>query len=250
MVKTPRSTDDDTAPSAKSRRGKAAPTATNSRVRRSGDDELPDLGSMTLVVGKDDGSVELARLGIRSAFYHRLRRWAEDVALNAPEEVLANALANPSVRGGLVALLTDTAADVDLSRITELRDRALARGLAAKEELRERAGGFAPTAWVSKVLKISRQAVDKRRKAGKLLAIQTADGTFAYPLCQFSDDGVVPGLEDALAALQAHSPWERLSALVNPSPALGRRSAIGVLAAARTAEEKNQALAVLRDFLQ
>jgi hypothetical protein len=92
--------------------------------------------------------------------------------------------------------------------------------------------------------------VDKRRKAGKLLAIPTADGTFAYPLCQFSDDGLVTGLEEALAALQVDSPWERLSALVNPSPALGGQPAITVLAGARTAEEKNQALAVLREFLQ
>jgi hypothetical protein len=213
-------------------------------------DELSEQGSATLVVANKNGSFDLERIGIRSTFYHRLRRWVEDVALNAPEEILANALANPSVRGGLVSLLTDTAADVDTSRLTELQNRALTRGLAAKEALRERAGGFVPTAWVSEHLKISRQAVDKRRKAGKLLAVQAADGTFAYPLCQFTDEGVVPGLEDALAALQVESPWERLSALVNPAPALGGRSVLDVLGTARSEKERAQALAVLREFLE
>jgi hypothetical protein len=187
---------------------------------------------------------------IRAAFFRRIERWAHQVALNAPEEVLAEALAHPTVRGGLVGLLSQTSADADRSSAADLHEKALARGVAAKEALRERAGGFVPTMWVSEHLGISRQAVDKRRKAGKLLAVQAADGTFSYPRCQFSDEGVVPGLEEALAALQVDSPWERLSALVNPSPALGGRPVLSVLAAAPSGKEKAQALAVLHDFLQ
>lgn len=212
----------------------------------------PDrMRGVRIVVDRVDAPpLEAAPRDIRTTFYNRMREWVEDVALTAPESVLAEALASPSVRGGLVKLLNGTAADIDTSRVTELRDRALARGLAAKEALRELAGGFAPTAWVGEHLGISRQAVDKRRKAGKLLAIQAADGTFAYPLCQFSDEGVVPGLEEALGALQVENPWERLSALVNPSPALGGRPVLSVLAAPGSDEEKNRAFAVLREFLQ
>jgi hypothetical protein len=185
---------------------------------------------------------------IRATFFRRVERWAHQVALNAPEEVLAVALAHPTVRGGLVELLAQTSADTDRSSAADLHEKALARGVAAKEALRESAGGFVPTLWVSEHLGISRQAVDKRRKAGKLLAVQAADGTFSYPRCQFSDEGVVPGLEEALAAFQVDSPWERLSALVNPSPALGGRPVLSVLAAAPS--EKEKALAVLRNFLQ
>ncbi len=188
--------------------------------------------------------------GIRATFYRRMRSWAQDVALTAPEEVLADALASPSVRGGLVRLLTETSAEADSSPTTRLREQALARGLAAKEELRERAGGFKPTAWVSEHLGISRQAVDKRRKAGKLLAVAAADGAFAYPMCQFTPDGVVPGLEEALAAFEVESPWERLSALVNPAPALGGKSVLAVLGASPSTQERDRALAVVREFLR
>lgn len=188
--------------------------------------------------------------GLRATFFRRVRSWAEDVALTAPEEVLADALANPSVRGGLVKLLTETSAETDHSPATRLREKALARGLAEKESLRERAGGFKPTAWVGEHLGISRQAVDKRRKAGRLLAVAAADGTFAYPMCQFTPDGVVPGLEEALAAFEVESPWERLSALVNPAPALGGKSVLTVLGTSRSEQDREQALAVIREFLR
>lgn len=203
-----------------------------------------------VVLDAKSAALDAEAPSLRTAFYRRLRSWAEDVARSAPEEVLADALASPSVRAGLVKLLTDTSAETDDSPATRLREKALARGLAAKETLRELAGGFRPTGWVAEHLGISRQAVDKRRKAGKLLAVEAADGTFAYPMCQFTSDGVVPGLEDALAALQVESPWERLSALVNPSPALGGRSVLSVLETGRSEKVREQALAALREFLQ
>jgi len=216
-------------------------------LRRSPTRDHPAPGSRGSV---EDAHVGTDDTGIRATFFRRVRSWAENVALTAPEEVLADALANPSVRGGLVTLLTQTSADSDNSPATLLREKALARGLAEKEHLRERAGGFKPTAWVSEHLGISRQAVDKRRKAGKLLAVAAADGTFAYPMCQFTPDGVVPGLEDALAAFEVESPWERLSALVNPAPALGGRSVLSVLATSGAEQEREQALAVIREFLR
>ena len=194
--------------------------------------------------------IDLREATVRAAFLRRVRNWAREVAQTAPESVLADALANPTVRGGLVKLLTEVGAGAEVSPATRLREEALARGLAAQEELRERSGGFRPTAWVGEHLKISRQAVDKRRKAGKLLAFAAADGTYEYPFCQFTSDGVVPGLEEALAAFAVESPWERLAALVNPSPALSGRSVIEVLRSARGPEERERAIAVARDFLR
>ena len=59
-----------------------------------------------------------------------------------------------------------------------------------------------------------------------------------------------PASEEALAAFEVEDPWERLSALVTPSPALAGKSVVEVLGSSRRKEEREKALAVLRDFLQ
>jgi hypothetical protein len=187
---------------------------------------------------------------VQSIFVRRVTRWANDVALSLPEPVLAEALASPTMRGSLATVLQQFSEAEEGPAIEKLFHDALSRGVAAKKELRQKAGGFKPTSWVAAHLGISRQAVDKRRRAGKLLAIEEQKGTFAYPLIQFTDDGILPGLEEALAAFRVESPWERLAALVNPAPALAGASLADVLRHARVSTERERAIAVAREFLQ
>jgi hypothetical protein len=101
---------------------------------------------------------------------------------------------------------------------------------------------------VNEHLGISRQAIDKRRKAGKLLAFETARG-YEFALTQFTAGGVVPDLDGTLALMGDVGPWEPLSALVNPSPALSGRAVIEGLRDP-TDPEREKALAVVRDFLR
>ena len=83
------------------------------------------------------------------------------------------------------------------------------RAVELKRHLLESEGGAMTVAEVARRLGISKQAVDKRRRGHKLLALETSRG-FLYPAWQFTDDGVLPGLEQVLATLLA-APWTQAS---------------------------------------
>jgi len=93
------------------------------------------------------------------------------------------------------------------------------RAVELKRHLLEAEGGALTVAEVAKRLGISKQAIDKRRRARKLLALETSRG-FLYPAWQFSDDGVLPGLEQVLAALEA-APWTQASWFLSGDSRLG-----------------------------
>ena len=101
-------------------------------------------------------------------------------------------------------------------------------------------GGLS-AAQVAEALGISRQAVDKRRSRGTLLAVPTGSGDYLYPACQLTPDGVIPGFENLLAAFKVEGPWTRLSLLLASSPALGGKS---VLEALRDGEAEKAAAVV------
>lgn len=63
---------------------------------------------------------------------------------------------------------------------------------------------------VAELLHISRQAVDKRRRNGKLLGVSLGRRGYLYPAEQFTDGRTVSGLDKVLTALQAYSAWTQL----------------------------------------
>ena len=234
----------------KSKRGRAAHlTAPIAGALPSVRGGMRGIGAKTRGTGKTRRAAPARKSTIQAIFLRRVKKWAEDVALALPEQVLADALASPTMRGALATVLTRFS-EAPAPSVADLWEEALERGVAAKEALRQQAGGFKPTSWVARHLGISRQAVDKRRRAGKLLAFESSGGAFAYPRCQFTSEGVLPGLEEALAAFEVENPWERLTALVSPSPALSGKSVVDVLGSSRRKEERETALAVLSEFLR
>lgn len=99
------------------------------------------------------------------------------------------------------------------------------RGLEAKRGLLELEGGAVSSAEAAALLKISRQAVDKRRSEGKLLAVELGRKGYHYPLWQFD----LPGRDRVLAALGDLDPWQKLSFFVNPSGLLSDSSPLDAL---------------------
>jgi hypothetical protein len=100
------------------------------------------------------------------------------------------------------------------------RARALLRGIEIAEQDLKIAGGTFGLDDVMRLLRISRQAIDKKVKADALLAVPGPGNERRYPACQFRSDGVVPGLREVLQALPSRNPWSRLNFLVNPEPRL------------------------------
>ena len=122
------------------------------------------------------------------------------------------------------------------SAVAELDPLAalIARSAEQKLELLKQAGEVLSVSDVARLLRISRQAVDKRRREGKLLAVaRRAD--YAYPACQFDDDQVVPGLTELLGHIGREPAWAALAFLVTPDDRLGDQAPLAVL---RSKDEK------------
>jgi hypothetical protein len=98
-------------------------------------------------------------------------------------------------------------ADVDLTNVSVPKlVQSLLRVIPRKadsNELAHRIGPFYDTAGLKNWLGVSRQALEKRISAGKLIACVTSDRVRLYPVWQFMDSGALqPGLPEVLAALR------------------------------------------------
>ena len=180
-------------------------------------------------------------IDIRQLFLRRSEALLERIAHDASDQALAAALEAPSDFGGLVRLLSELAPAMGLERVDPFA-AAIARGAVAKQELIEEAGGGWGSSQAARHLGLTRQAVDKRRKAGKLLALQSGHGDYVYPVCQFTEHGVLAGIEQFLTAFPPSGGWTRLDVLLAPAEEIGNESPLDALrrgdvaAAVRVAE--------------
>lgn len=171
---------------------------------------------------------------LRESFRRRATAAVERMAREATPETLADALAAPSDLGAVVRVASDEAA-AEASRRQEPFAAAIARMAGVKADLAERAGGLLPAASVASMLGITRAAVDKRRAAGRLLAVKVR-GDWRYPAAQFAGGEAVPGLDEVIARKPNGTGWTILDFLLAPHGPLGGATPIEALRAGRLAE--------------
>lgn len=80
---------------------------------------------------------------------------------------------------------------------------AIQRGRPKWLEIMASEGGVVSVSQMATLLGISRQAVDKRRRAGRLLGFRDGGREYLYPAWQVRDGKLLPGLERVLAVLRA-----------------------------------------------
>jgi hypothetical protein len=140
--------------------------------------------------------------------------------------------------------LLDAVNSPDVATAWQVSDplaEARQRGVVMKRQLLESEGGALTVAEVAKRLGISKQAVDKRRRVGKLLSLETSRG-FLYPAWQFSDDRVLPGIERVLGSLRA-TPWTQASWFLTGDSRLDDLRPIDVLRRGESARVERAAAA-------
>ena len=159
---------------------------------------------------------------LRMAFWRRATHAIDLIAESATLEVLAHALKAPTDFGALALALSNTdltGPECDLDPFAT----ALARGAVEREQLALAAGGLLSARQVGQVLGgITRQAVDKRRRARQLLAVRVARD-WRYPAVQLDADGSVPRCFPAILQITDElgmNGWATLDFLLAPDPAL------------------------------
>jgi hypothetical protein len=121
--------------------------------------------------------------------------------------------------------------------LEDARESLLARarlgGIRRKREMLEAEGGSVGTAEAAEILGgISKQAVDKRRERGTILALPRGGGEYAFPLWQFDEnsrDGLLPGLARVLRSFSVEDPWMRAEFMLAPNPRLGGKKPLDAL---------------------
>ena len=151
-----------------------------------------------------------------------------DVTEKVDHAVATEAVSESSYPLTLVRVLKRPEILDELRRADPLAQARL-RGITARQQLIDMAGGVLSSDQAADALGLTRQAVDRRRRAGKLPAISAGKRGYRYPAFQFASGGVLPGLETVLNALEPHDPWMQLSFFVNPSSDLDGESPVAVL---------------------
>jgi hypothetical protein len=148
------------------------------------------------------------------------------------ESAIANATEAPTDLVALLRALSSPELLDDLRQADPLAP-AFIRGIVATRRLINENGGALTVAQVTARLGVSRQMVDKRRHAGRLLAIATGRHGYRYPVWQFYDSGVLPGLEDVLKVLAPHDSWTQVAFFVSKNERLGSKTPIEALKAGK-----------------
>ena len=91
----------------------------------------------------------------------------------------------------------------------------------AREILREEGGTVGAGDMGELLGGISAQAVDKRRKKGRLLALPVGKGSYRYPVWQVHGGSVVEGFEDVMGELGVGDPWMRATFFLSGDSRLG-----------------------------
>lgn len=163
----------------------------------------------------------------RGAFIARALQALAQIAADTDERALAEAT---GARTDFDVLLQALETPEARAHLDDPLAAAKIRGLQQRERLLRAEGGVVAAGDVANALRITRQAVDKRRRGGRLIAVAAGRRGYAYPVWQFdSTSGTLPGLEEVLSELGDHDQWMRMAFMLNPNVRLDGETPLAVL---------------------
>jgi hypothetical protein len=174
------------------------------------------------------GLVQPDDTSVRGAFARRAVRAVARLSREMGEASLREAVSAPSDFAVLLAALESEPGLEALTREDPLAQARL-RGIEARTRLLSAGGGTLGVQEVAAHLNLSRQAVYKRYRAGRLLAVDCGRHGVAFPAWQFVSGGVLPGIEEVLATLCDLDGWTRLAFFLGENVATGGKTPLEAL---------------------
>lgn len=156
---------------------------------------------------------------VRAIFLTRMLNAVAWLSETLDEPELGDAAAQRSDYGALLRALE--APEIVQALVTDdPLAQARLSGLESKRLLLHAEGGTVTAAEAAQRLGLTRQGVDRRRRAGRLIGLTMGRRGYAYPVWQFGEVGTLPGLARVLAALDDLGPWSQVSWFISPNTRL------------------------------
>ncbi len=187
------------------------------------------------------GLVHPGDASVRGAFARRALRAVARLSAHMGEASLREAVSAPSDYGVLLTALESAPGLAVLTQDDPLAEARL-RGVEARQRLLTAEGGTLGIQEVASLLNLSRQAVYKRYRAGRLLAVDCGRHGYAFPAWQFGPGGVLQGFEEVLRTLAEHDPWMKLAFFLSENAALKGRNPLAALRQGKLQEVLRAAL--------
>ena len=152
----------------------------------------------------------------KAAFAARALDALTELTKQSDEGTLIDAAGAPTNFAVLVQALDNPEALAEIRRHDPLGPARL-RGLRAQDWILNAEGGTLSAVQIGDALRLSRQAVDKRRKQGTLIGLDLGRRGYAYPAWQVGPRGMLAGLPTVLAELRTESPWAQAAFFLTPN---------------------------------
>jgi biotin operon repressor len=145
-----------------------------------------------------------------------------------PKERIEEATTAPNDCLVLVNALTASEVATQITKTDPLAATRL-RGVQKQQALLEASGGTLSAEQTAEILGLSRQAVDKRRRQGRLIGLTQGRRGYAYPAWQFENGRTLPHLEKVLDVLRGHDPWMQMAFFLSRNDRLNGKSPLEAL---------------------
>jgi HSP20 family molecular chaperone IbpA len=185
---------------------------------------------------------ELPREKARAIFLTRALRGIERIAKHASADAISEAAAAPTDVSVVMHALEQPEIIAELKADDPLAPARI-RGLQERQRLLSVGDGTWDAEAVAKHLRLSRQAVNRRRQQGTLLGIHAGRHGYLYPAWQFTREGTIKGLETVLSFLHHHDAWMQQIFMVNANDRLGGDTPLKALRAGHLEDVKRAARA-------
>jgi hypothetical protein len=166
-------------------------------------------------------------------FVSRALHAIADLERELPDQRIKEASSAPNDYLVLLNAMSTSSVVCELTGKDPLASAKL-RGAEGQQKLLKAGGGVLSAEETAKLLAISRQAVDKRRRQGQLLGLIQGRRGYAYPAWQFENGRTIKDLEKVLEALRDHDPWMQVTFFLNSNDRLAGMSPLDVLRAGET----------------
>jgi len=164
--------------------------------------------------------VEHAREPLRRAILTRFLRAAGAAVGQATPTTLARAAGADSDVAAVLATLEAAIPEPSNASDDDVITKAQLRGLDARQRVLEAEGGTLSAEQMGRRLRLTRQAVDLRRRNRRLIGLPVGRHGYRYPVWQLGPTGIWPWVPQVIDALDPHDPWQQVFFLLSPHPDL------------------------------